>query len=381
MAMKVVDARGVEGEEYHLKKLKNEVEILAQSRHAHIVEFLTSEGWSRSEVRIFMSLKEGSLASLVETHSHYSIQDIYKTVLHHMLQALDYLARQGIVHRDMKPDNILYSTVQGGYHFQLGDFGLAAEAMSSQGFYGTPVFMAPEVIYGEIQTPKLDVWSLYLTIVWVLDDQNFRQRCLTLEYNRGPDRLFQGIWTLVWPVPTRLGHLQAMVSANASNRASAGDMLQQLYQGRGRPTPNVGPPPEDRAPRRERHREERPRHHEIHRDDRRHQERPRHERHREERYQRQERAREPSPFNMDNLEWAIGIDIAAQRRELERYNAAMGLNDEPRWPEGRALDRAANRFADDPEELDFGGLMIGRRRRMDLYPGAFDPFGPQRRYM
>ncbi|RSM11429.1 hypothetical protein CEP52_002963 [Fusarium oligoseptatum] len=166
MAMKVVNVRGMPGEADLLRKLRNEVDILNQSRHSHIIEFITSEGWSKSEIRIFMGLKDGTLAGLAEQSNSSSLRDIYKTALYQMLQALDYLAMQNIVHRDLKPDNILYSTVQGRLHFQLADFGLAAEARTSRGFYGTPVFMAPEVIYGKTQTPKLDVWSLYLTIFW-----------------------------------------------------------------------------------------------------------------------------------------------------------------------------------------------------------------------
>lgn len=328
MAMKVVSVAGQPNEEDHLTRLKNEVDVLARSRHDHIVKFITSEGWSRSVVRIFMTLKDGTLGSLALQSSSSSIRHIYKTALDHMLQALDYLAAKDIMHRDMKPDNVLYSTVQGRFHFQLGDFGLAAEAGNSRGYYGTPIFMAPEVIYGDIQTAKLDVWSLYVSMVWVLDDQGFREKCLQLEINRGAERLFQGISNLLWPIPTRLRNIQDMIKFDASSRASAGDMLEQLYQGRGRTTAPVDPPRQNRAPRRERP------HREIFG-----QERPR----------RQERDREPSPFSMNDLGWAIDVDIEAQRRELERYQAAMRVNDEPRRPAAWAPDLVGGHFGRDSE--------------------------------
>ncbi|RSM11430.1 hypothetical protein CEP52_002964 [Fusarium oligoseptatum] len=79
---------------------------------------------------------------------------------------------------------------------------------------------------------------------------------------------------------------------------------------------------------------------------------------------------------MDVLDWAIGVDIAAQRRELERYNAAMGFNDEPQWPAERAQDRAADFWAREPEEPDYEDITDEFRGRLYHHPGGFDPFGP-----
>ncbi|KAG8409999.1 hypothetical protein J3459_007747 [Metarhizium acridum] len=98
------------------------------------------------------------------------------TVLHHMLQALDHLATKGIVHRDMKPANILYITGKDGkYHFQLGDFGFCNQAIMAQSQVGTPIYMAPEMFKEGEQTHKLDIWSLYVTILWTLDIGGFRE--------------------------------------------------------------------------------------------------------------------------------------------------------------------------------------------------------------
>ncbi|KAJ4315063.1 hypothetical protein N0V84_008575 [Fusarium piperis] len=239
MAMKVLKVADKPREEDYLSKLKNEVEILARTQHNYIVEFITSEVWDASVVRIFMSLKEGNLATLARQSSSSSIQRIYKTVLRQMLEALDYLDAKYIVHRDVKPENVLYSTAQGSFHFQLGDFGLATKTGIRRGFYGTPVFMAPEVVNGDIHTPKADVWSLYVTIVWVLDDQGFREKSDELKLNQGAEQLSRGIWNLLLPIPTRFRNYHAMIQVDASSRASAGDMLQQLYHGEGRTTPKV----------------------------------------------------------------------------------------------------------------------------------------------
>jgi len=72
-----------------------------------------------------MGLKEGALESLVESNSGLPTS-VADSIFPEMLQALDCLAYNGIVHRDIKLENILYVSWPGGqYQFQLGDFGLS----------------------------------------------------------------------------------------------------------------------------------------------------------------------------------------------------------------------------------------------------------------
>lgn len=112
------------------------------------------------------------------------VDDLARTVFHHMLQAIDCLAVEGIVHRDVKPENILYTSRHGAYQFQLGDFGLSQRANVSTAFAGSPLYMAPETRHEGPQTHKADVWSLFVTILWTLDGDGFRTASAGLENNR-----------------------------------------------------------------------------------------------------------------------------------------------------------------------------------------------------
>ena len=67
-----------------------------------------------------------------------------------------------MVHRDLKPQNIMMSKVEPKIEIKLTDFGFATyfkycEKLNQQ--LGTPLYMAPEIIKGEEYNSKVDIWS------------------------------------------------------------------------------------------------------------------------------------------------------------------------------------------------------------------------------
>lgn len=122
-----------------------------------------------------MPLKEGNLKTLVEAKPTV---DFSHVVLIQMLKALECLAKHKVVHRDVKPENILYElSGDDKYHFRLGDFGLSHDQTLAKTVAGTEPFMAPEVLNKQPQTEKVDIWSLFATIVWLQNIEDFRRRC------------------------------------------------------------------------------------------------------------------------------------------------------------------------------------------------------------
>ncbi|KAG4220022.1 hypothetical protein PC116_g31499 [Phytophthora cactorum] len=148
-----------------------------------------------------------------------------------MLSALDYLAANKLIHRDIKPDNILYDVnkvnKEDHYTFQLADFGLSALQDLARSQAGTLIFMAPEVYDGvKVQTPKADVWSLYVTLLWVHNEEMFRHRIETGRLWRQTD-----VRKAVLDIAVKskdLRYIRSMAIYDPSLRASAAQVLKGL---------------------------------------------------------------------------------------------------------------------------------------------------------
>lgn len=189
-----------------------------------------------------MELKEGNLFSLAHELRHKEGSSVphdglCTKILQQMLQAIDYLATQDIIHRDVKPDNILYSREGDTYAFRLGDFGLVNSTLNARTNAGTDYYKAPEVIYGGGQTHKLDVWSLFVTMMWTSDCNEFRAKCAS------PYMTMRQVYEEVANARVKTDSIAEMAHPQQQNRASAAQMLVKLYGGDGLCTPERNVPP------------------------------------------------------------------------------------------------------------------------------------------
>ncbi|PQE30141.1 kinase-like domain protein [Rutstroemia sp. NJR-2017a WRK4] len=157
------------GQEYALKKpnpkredinegiWEREIDLLRSISHDHIVALLDYT----HPPQPLMVLEYVPLGTL--TGCELSLEESM-TVLYQGLSALTYLHGHivPIVHRDIKPGNILVKSLK-PLHVKLADFGLSRASEDLTTICGTAVYMAPEIFHhGRSYTPAVDVWSLGL---------------------------------------------------------------------------------------------------------------------------------------------------------------------------------------------------------------------------
>lgn len=142
-----------------LKNLKKEIEIMSDLKHANIIEMLDSYE-TEKEVVVVTEFAEGELFQILEDDGKLSENQV-NDITCQLLSALFYLHSHRILHRDMKPQNVLIG--KGGV-VKLCDFGFA-RAMSVNtlvltSIKGTPLYMSPELVEEKPYDHNADLWSL-----------------------------------------------------------------------------------------------------------------------------------------------------------------------------------------------------------------------------
>jgi serine/threonine protein kinase len=111
-----------------------------------------------------------------------------------VLSGIAHCHRQGIFHRDMKPDNVLCLGLRSNMpQFKIGDFGHAIKHGSWSGSYGTPQYLAPELLrrIPDPFTDKCDVYAFGVTLFEVIAG-NGQEMCERIRDLTDPDREWWG---------------------------------------------------------------------------------------------------------------------------------------------------------------------------------------------
>ncbi|XP_057976033.1 mitogen-activated protein kinase kinase kinase 20-like [Malania oleifera] len=159
-----------------LVSLENEAEILETLNSPHIVRCVgkefSSETNGNHRLSVFLEyMAGGSLSDVAEKFGGFLDEQVIRLYTRKILQGLQYLHENGIVHCDLKCKNVLLDS---SGNIKLADFGCAKrlDARTSrvsihswQPICGTPLWMAPEVLRNEGLDFASDVWSLGCTVV------------------------------------------------------------------------------------------------------------------------------------------------------------------------------------------------------------------------
>nr|XP_012136815.1 PREDICTED: serine/threonine-protein kinase GD17699-like isoform X2 [Megachile rotundata] len=156
-AMKIVDKYKCQGKE---TMLASEVAILRQVCHPNIISLVAEQETTDQLFLVMELVKGGDLFDAIAAATKFSEAEA-SVMIGHLTSALAYLHSHHIVHRDVKPENLLVE--MDGNHvrcLKLGDFGLAQ--IVREPLYtvcGTPTYVAPEILAETGYGLKIDVWA------------------------------------------------------------------------------------------------------------------------------------------------------------------------------------------------------------------------------
>ena len=156
VAIKKIIKKGKKEKE--LKNLRQEIDILHRLYHENIIQCLDSFE-TNSEFCLVTELATGQLYEIVQEDKKLPEKQIKEIALQ-LTSALFYLHNNNIIHRDIKPQNVLISA---SGIIKICDFGFARAIDNKTmitSIKGTPLYMAPELLKEYPYNKKADLWSL-----------------------------------------------------------------------------------------------------------------------------------------------------------------------------------------------------------------------------
>src|SRR5579859_3580806 len=144
-----------------IQSLEREASTIARLSHPHILKLFDFGRYEDMSFLVMELITGGSLAQFVRNGP--LPLEVVSSVLDQLASALDYAHQEGVVHRDLKPHNVL---IDSNSNVFLSDFGLARltymnpETTPMSVVIGTPYYMAPEQWQGGPTNARTDIYAL-----------------------------------------------------------------------------------------------------------------------------------------------------------------------------------------------------------------------------
>lgn len=159
--------------------IAREIYVMKQYKNKNIVNYIDGYLMNKNELWVVMEyMQGGSLTSIIDYCHHKRSQcpvipeSQIAYIVREVSQGLKFLHEMSIIHRDIKSDNIMLNS---NGAVKLTDFGFCAklsnESDKRDTIVGTPYWMAPEIINKKSYDTKVDIWSLGIMILEMLEGE------------------------------------------------------------------------------------------------------------------------------------------------------------------------------------------------------------------
>jgi serine/threonine protein kinase len=159
-AVKVIDKRNLV--EKDLACLRMEIEILSKLDHPNIIKLVEVFDEDSHLYIVTELVQGGELFDRIIKRSHYT-EDKARDLIVFFLKSMEYIHLQGIVHRDIKAENLLLVSEESDADVKICDFGMAKRVVDlspPEEPCGTPGYVAPEVLRQLPYSTEVDIWSV-----------------------------------------------------------------------------------------------------------------------------------------------------------------------------------------------------------------------------
>ncbi|XP_075878088.1 serine/threonine-protein kinase 33 isoform X2 [Nelusetta ayraudi] len=220
-----------------VKMLEQEITILKQVNHANIIHLQRVYDTTRMIYLVMELCDGGELKQLLQRKSFFSEEET-RHIICSLANAVVYLHRKNIVHRDLKLENILVEKSvgddNGRINIKVTDFGLSMQTNgvgiehTMSDACGTLIYMAPEMMSGRGYSQWCDIWSIGIIMYMLLSGESpfvskTKYELLEEIMNEGV-KFTQDVWSTVSDAAKTL--LTCLLKMDPAYRMSASQILE-----------------------------------------------------------------------------------------------------------------------------------------------------------